>query len=67
MRRSMLACVSMVFNRVDTSPDSDDAMSATSLAYVRAAQYTVPMMAPMCWAWMSSSASLPSSCMYVGR
>ena len=26
-RRSMLACVSMVFNRVDTSPDSVDAMS----------------------------------------
>ena len=26
-RRSMLACVSMVFNRVDTSPDSVNAMS----------------------------------------
>ena len=67
MRRSMLACVSMVFNRLDTSPDSVDAMSATSSAYVGAAQHTVHMMTPMCWAWMSSSVSLPSSCMHVGR
>ena len=67
VRRSMLACVSMVFNRVDTSPDSVDAISATSSVYFGAARHTVPMMAPMCWAWISSSASLPSSCMHVGR
>ena len=35
----MLACVSMVFNRVDTSPDSVDAMSATSSAFVGVAQH----------------------------
>ena len=64
-RRSMLACVSMVFNRVDTSPDSVNAMSI--IGTCRAAQHTVPMMAPICWAWMTSSASLPSSCMHVGR
>ena len=42
-------------------------MRWASSAHVGAAQHTVPMMAPICWDWMSSSASLPSSCMHVGR
>ena len=40
VRRSMLACVSMVFSRVDISPNSVDAMSATSSTHVVAAHST---------------------------
>ena len=67
MRRSMLACVSMVFNRVDMSPDSVDVMSATSSAHVGAAQHTVHMMAPMFGLGCLPVRGCRSSCMHVGR